>query len=202
MEGLSRKPQTSARKARAEASLEGLRADGLLCLTPEKTLPSPPPPRPPLCHPGQLILLSGSPPPSLNAHLFSLNCRIPPSPPWKAPGSALGLWSFQPLRLSLFLLLLPACLVCLSVSLSRQAPPGPPCAVQWRPLLSPHRGGCGKHGAGGARQEAGDHGEAGRGKVPRVVQLWVTLSQSRATPTPPTRQHIKSLLLQCGVGQG
>lgn len=116
MEGLSRKPQTSARKARAEASLEGLRADGLLCLTPEKTLPSPPPTRPPLCHPGQLILLFGSSPPTLNAHLFSLNCRIPLSPTWKAPGSALGLWSFQPLLLSLFLLLLPACLsVCLSL---------------------------------------------------------------------------------------
>lgn len=115
--------------------------------------------------------------------------------------------SFRPLDLTatptLTLPPAPPCLsVCRSVSLSRQAPPGPPWAVQWGPLLSPHRGGRGEHGAGGAHQEAGDHGEAGRGKVSGDVQLRVTLSQSRTTPTPPTRQHVKSLLLQCGVGQG
>lgn len=55
--------------------------------------------------------------------------------------------------------------VCLSVSLSSQASPGLPHAVQWGPYFSPHRGGCSEHGARGARQEAGDHGEAGRGKA-------------------------------------
>lgn len=186
VEGLSRQPQTSARKARAQASLEGPRADGLLCLTPAKTLP-------PATHhvPSTVSLSTAHTPLWLTSSLslcpsFLLNCRIPLSSPRKAPESALGLWTFQPLPLSLFLLLLPVCLsVCRSVSLSRQAPPGPPWAVQWGPLLSPHRGGRSEHGAGGARQEAGDHGEAGRGKVPGDVQLRVTLSQSRTTPLHP-----------------
>lgn len=82
--------------------------------------------------------------------------------------------------ISLFLLLLPLP-VCPSVHLSSQASPALPCAVQWGPLLSLHRGGRGEHGARGTHQETGDHGEAGCGKAGGVspplagnVQLHVT----------------------------
>lgn len=119
------------------------------------------------------------------AFLPRLPC--PSLSPQKAPELALGLWSFWPPP-TLTVTPAPPCLsACLSISLSSQAPPGLPCAVQSGPLLSLHRGGRGEHGARGDCQEAGDHGEAGRGKAPGVsptragsVQLHVTLPVSQA----------------------
>lgn len=165
-------------------SLEGLRTDGFLGWFLEKTQPS----LLASLHPGLSLGLPSSllPGPASTislkhspsfplVHLLPLLC--PSFLPQllhhslssqKAQESALGLWSFcSPLTFTVTPALL--CLsACLSISLSSKTPPGLPCAVQWGPLLSPHRGGRGEHGARGARQEAGDHGEARRGKAPGV----------------------------------
>lgn len=147
---------------------EGLRAGSSLCSLTDETqasLPASLLAQPPLFH-------SAAAQPSLWLTLYLSLCLSVLSPlpcpsllPQKVPESALGLWSFQS-PLTLPVMLVPPCLsACLSVSLSSQSPPGWPRAVQQGPLLSPHRGGGGEHGAGGTRQEAGDSGEAGRGKA-------------------------------------
>lgn len=150
---------------------KGRRADGFLCCSMDEaqaSLLASLPAQPPLfdstaAQPSLWLIFSLS---LCLSFLSQLPC--PSLFPQKAPGSALGPWSFWPPLILTLIPVLPCLSACLSVSLYSQAPPGWPCAVQWGPLLSPHRGSCGEHGARGACQEAGDHGEAGRGKAHNV----------------------------------
>lgn len=174
----------SQKKPELEVSLEGLRAHCFRCRFMEKTQTSLPAslPAQPLLFPCMAAF------PSLWLSFFLSFCPtfLPQLPypslsPQKAPELALGLWSFRP-PLTLTVTPTPPCLsACLSISLSSQAPPGLPCAVQSGPLLSPHRGGRGEHGARGDCQEAGDHGEAGRGKAPGVSPTWAGSVPLRVT---------------------